>query len=157
MMFSTPITRKHRRPSATNNATALHEANFAKLARVIPCLNDLDESLRILQHNNIRLEVRLLETSKYTKTFTLSLQQSPDHHWLNTIDLKIRNYFDARVTEVLAFQHHHRLAVRYPYPNPNMFQRNEKWQTDKFLSEWLDHCLRTRSFFRDQAQPTNQD
>jgi len=58
---------------------------------------------------------------------------------------------------VLAFQQHQRLAVRYPYPNPRMYHRNEKWQTDMFLSEWLDNCLRTRSTFQDEVEPSNWD
>jgi uncharacterized protein YqiB (DUF1249 family) len=135
------------------NATALHEANFAKLARVIPGLSFLQEAVAVRGPENTTLELRVLETSRYTKTFSLRLKQDPAQPWLTHLQLKIRNYYDAGVTEVLAFQQHHRLDVRYPYPNPKMFQRNEKWQINHFLGEWLDHCLRTRCIFHGELEP----
>ena len=128
----------------------LHEANFAKLAQVVPGLRDLQEPVCVRGPDNTRLELRILEISKYTKTFSLVLKQGPDQPWLPTLQMKIRNYYDASVTEVLAFQCNHRLAARYPYPNPLMHHRNEKWQTNQFLGEWLDHCLRTRCIFHDE-------
>lgn len=136
------------------NATALHEANFAKLMRVVPCLKNLQLKDRVLIHGDSRLELEVIEISKYTKTISLRLQQVPQQSWLNHLHLKIRNYYDAGVTEVLAFQHHHRLDARYKYPNPAMYQPNEKWQVNQFLGEWLDHCLRTRSIFRDELEST---
>lgn len=135
-----------------HNTTALHEANFAKLARVIPGLRDLQGHVFISGPNNSQLELRILETSKYTKTFSLHLnynkeKQNLSQPWLSNLQIKIRNYYDASVTEVLAFQRHHQLDVRYQYPNNKMYQCNEKWQTNQFLGEWLDHCLRTRCYF----------
>ncbi|NOX75734.1 MAG: DUF1249 domain-containing protein [Gammaproteobacteria bacterium] len=130
------------------NSTAVHEANFAKLARVIPDFNNIEKTVSIPGPHNTRLELQLLETSKFTRTFSLRLWQAPEQHWLPPLHLKIRNYYDASVTEVLAFQHQHRLDSRYRYPNPGMYQRDEKWQINQFLGEWLDHCLRARCIFR---------
>ena len=134
------------------NATALHEANFAKLARVVPGLRDLQGHVFINGPNDSQLELKILETSKYTKTFSLhsnhsKTKQNRSQPWLSNLQIKVRNYYDASVTEVLAFQKHHRLNARYQYPNSKMYQSNEKWQTNQFLGEWLDHCLRTRCYF----------
>jgi uncharacterized protein YqiB (DUF1249 family) len=135
-----------------HNTTALHEANFAKLARVVPRLRDLQGHVSVSGPNDSRLELNILETSKYTKTFSLHLnhnitKQNAAQPWLSDLQIKIRNYYDASVTEVLAFQQHHRLDARYQYPNQKMYQCNEKWQTNLFLGEWLDHCLRSRCYF----------
>jgi uncharacterized protein YqiB (DUF1249 family) len=134
------------------NSTALHEANFAKLARVVPGLRDLQGHVFLSGPSDSQLELKILETSKYTKTFSLHLnhnmtKQKTMQPWLSNLQLKIRNYYDASVTEVLAFQKHHRLDVRYQYPNIKMYQSNEKWQTNQFLGEWLDYCLRKRFYF----------
>lgn len=137
------------------NATALHEANFAKLAQVVPCLGNLQVSDRVLTQGDLRLELEVVEVSKYTKTISLRLQQAPQQAWLTQLQMKVRNYYDAGVTEVLAFQQHYRLHARYPYPNQDMHQTNEKWQVNQFLGEWLDHCLRTRSIFRDELPATS--
>ena len=110
-----------------HNATALHEANFAKLARVVPGLRDIQGHVFISGPKNSKLELKILETSKYTKTFSLHLnynreKQNHIQPWLSNLQIKIRNYYDASVTEVLAFQRHHRLDARYQYPNTKMYQ-----------------------------------
>jgi hypothetical protein len=135
------------------NSTALHEANFAKLARVVPGLRDLRGHVSVSGPLHSQLVLRILETSKYTTTFSLHLNQnissvSTIQPWLSNLELKIRNYYDASVTEVLAFQQHHRLNARYRYPNSKMYLCNEKWQTNHFLGEWLDYCMRTQCYFR---------
>ena len=139
------------------NATNLHEANFKKLARVVPGLHDLKKSIRVRGQDGTRLDLDVLEISKYTKTFSLRLIHDADQPWLPGLHMKIRNYYDVRVTEALAFQHQHRLNARYKYPNPRMFQPNEKWQTNHFLSEWLDHCLRTRCIFHEKNEYLNDE
>lgn len=129
------------------NSTVLHEANFAKLARVFPDLRYLQGKITGKGPDDSRFEVQLLENSKYTNTISLKLNQSSTHVLLPTLHLKIRVYYDANVTEVLAFQRHHQLKARYDYPNPGMYQCDEKWQSNQFLGEWLDHCLRARYVF----------
>lgn len=139
------------------NATNLHEANFKKLKRVVPDLHTLEKSVCIRGQDGTRFDLHILEISKYTKTFSLQLIHDADHPWLPGLHMKIRNYYDARVTEALSFQHQHRLNARYKYPNPNMFQPNEKWQTNHFLSEWLDHCLHTRCIFHQENDFLNDE
>lgn len=134
------------------NTTNLHEANFKKLSRVVPGLHELEKSIRAHGQDGTRLNLHILEISKYTKTFALQLIHGTDQPWLPSLNMKIRNYYDARVTEALAFQHQHRINARYQYPNPKMFQPNEKWQTNHFLSEWLDYCLRTRCIFHQENE-----
>lgn len=134
------------------NATNLHEANFKKLSRVVPGLLDLENSICVHGRNGTRLVLDILEVSKYTKTFSLQLIHETNQDWLPGLHMKIRNYYDARVTEALAFQHQHRFNARYNYPNERMFQPDEKWQTNQFLSEWLDHCLRTRCIFHEKTE-----
>jgi len=134
------------------NSTALHEANFEKLARVFPGLRDLRGKITGRGPENSIVEVQLLEDSRYTNTISLKLKQDTTHTLLPSLHLKIRNYYDANVTEVLAFQQHHRLKPRYKYPNPGMYHSDEKWQTNHFLGEWLDHCLRSRFVFQDDGE-----
>jgi len=55
--------------------------------------------------------------------------------------LQVRIYHDARVAEVIDYQHNRRFDSRYKYPNIKMYQTNEKQQINFFLSEWLDFCI----------------
>ena len=38
-------------------------------------------------------------------------------------------------------EHEARLLARYDYPNGNGLARDEKWQANRLLGEWLAHCL----------------
>jgi len=46
------------------------------------------------------------------------------------------------MAEVISYDNHHRLHIKYDYPNNNMYQSNEKAQINNLLGEWLSHCLR---------------
>lgn len=79
-------------------------------------------------------------------TTLLSLSQADDagdslDHWCQLPQLQLRLYHDARVVEVVACQGIWRLRPRYGYPNKRMLQQDEKAQWNRFLTEWLSHCL----------------
>jgi uncharacterized protein YqiB (DUF1249 family) len=135
------------------NSTALHETNFAKLSMVVPGLRKIRRPQCLRGHGNSLLELEILEKSRYTTTFSLLLRQGGKQHWLPTLHMKVRTYHDAKVAEVLALQHHHRLQPRYPYPNPRMYHSDEKQQINRFFGEWLDHCLRNNCLFHDEVAP----
>jgi uncharacterized protein YqiB (DUF1249 family) len=139
------------RKRTLRNSTRLHERNFDKLSRVIPGLAHLPHSARLQADKDNRLELEVLEKSRYTTTFSLQLQHHQSHQWLPSMQMKIRAYHDAGVAEVLAFQRFHRVEARYEYPNPQMHQTNEKWQFNDFLSDWLDYCLRNNCLFRKET------
>jgi len=146
---SRPAMRKLR----LRNATRLHESNFCKLQLVIPGVREISAPLCLQGRGDTRLSVEVLDKSKYTTTLSLHLQQFAGSAWLPALHMKVRTYHDAGVAEVLAFQGHHRLDSRYEYPNPRMYHRDEKWQLNHFLGDWLDHCLRDRCIFRDAIEP----
>jgi uncharacterized protein YqiB (DUF1249 family) len=128
--------------------TALHEGNYAKLQRVVPCIRHLrhDTTYRA-QRSNQHIEISILEKTKYTTTFSLTLVHESMQRWIPKIFMTVRTYHDARVAEVLNFQHHSRFQAQYDYPNPRMFHTNEKQQINRFFNEWLDHCLKSQLRF----------
>lgn len=136
-----------------NNSTAVHEANYAKLQRVMPHIHTLEGDLWYsTESNGHQVEIHILEKTKYTTAFSLKFAHPCMHQWVPQIVMKIRTYHDAKVAEVLNFQRHGRLAPSYDYPNPQMFQSNEKQQINRFFSEWLDHCLNFRVVFDDEFE-----
>lgn len=143
--------RQHR----LRNATRLHESNYLKLQIVIPGIRNIREKLSFHSEDRSELSIDVVEKSKYTTTFLLHLRQHEKQHWLPALEMKIRIYHDANVAEVLAFQDHHRLNARYEYPNARMYHRNEKWQLNHFLGDWLDYCLGRRCTFRDTIEPVD--
>jgi len=145
-----------KRQRRLNNSTPVHEANYAKLQRVLPHINILQGDLKYSsQSNGQYIEIHILEKTKYTTAFSLTLTHSSMRRWVPEISMKVRTYHDAKVAEVLNFQHFGRFQSLYEYPNPRMFQPNEKQQINRFFSEWLDHCLNSRLVFDDEFETVN--
>jgi uncharacterized protein YqiB (DUF1249 family) len=72
---------------------------------------------------------------------------------LGLLRIEVRAYHDARMLEVGMFQSHRKVAARYQYPNRQMFAQNEKYQQNRFLADWLGHCLQNGRADLDVAAP----
>lgn len=118
------------------------EANYARLARLLPG-DELPSRTFGVGHAQMSIDV--VERCPYTTT--LQISQRPQ--WplapnvFSTVDarLTVRVYHDARLAEVVEFASRRRVQPRYDYPNPGMHQPDEKSQWNRFLGEWLSHCL----------------
>ncbi len=114
------------------------EANYARLMRLFPEYEQSNSREFELGGARVRLEV--VERSPYT-TFFRCYQYHNDSRWLESLKVDLRAYHDAGMLEVAAFQSHGRIQPRYEYPNPGMYQQDEKVQQNLFLADWLEHCL----------------
>ena len=117
------------------------DANFLRLQKLFPCMKDRDQFTFGVQLNGTTKEVciEVLERSPYTTL--LKVTQLPEAPWGVDPVLKIRLYHDARSAEVIEYQKQKRFDAAYRYPNPQMRQKDEKAQVNRFLSEFLSHCL----------------
>lgn len=92
------------------------------------------------ERDKITVKIRILEAFKYTTT--LEIEQKPEFRkWMTNPSMLVRVYHDASTAEVVSYQGHRNLQPRYPQPNPMMYHADEKMQVNKFLGEWLTHCL----------------
>lgn len=114
------------------------EGNYLRLQQVFPDYEHSNERRVLAGSGHLLLEVT--ERSRYTTMLTLT-QISPLPSPQGGVRLEIRLYHDARMAEVVGFQAHRRVAGRYQYPNPNMYQRDEKHQQNRYLAELLAFCL----------------
>ena len=120
---------------------ALHavcEANYARLLRLFPDYENSNARDFMVGTAKVRLEV--VERCRYTTIFRL-YQQHSEARWLGRLRVELRAYHDASMLEVGMFQSHRQVAARYRYPNEQMFQQDEKSQHNRFLADWLEHCL----------------
>ncbi|GAB5452158.1 MAG: DUF1249 domain-containing protein [Halioglobus sp.] len=117
---------------------ALCEANYARMLRLFPDYENSNTRELTVGGAGVRLEV--VERCRYTTIFRLH-QKRADSRWLGQLLVEVRAYHDARMLEVGVFQSHRRVAARYQYPNQQMFQQDEKFQQNRFLADWLEHCL----------------
>ena len=132
---------KLRKKSFKLNLRELHalcEANYARLLRLFPDYETSNSREFSVGSALVRLDV--IERCRYTSIFHLH-QQRAEPRWLGQLRLEVRAYHDAGMLEVGTFQSHRGMAPRYQYPNDNMYQEDEKLQQNRFLSDWLEHCL----------------
>ena len=116
------------------------EANYARLIKLIPNFPAQKSWQYCLLENGNRVMLNLLEQAPYTSTLEVAQQQA-NHPFESARVLRVRMYHDARMAEVVAWNKHWNTRSRYHYPNENMYQRDEKRQLNRFLGEWLAHCL----------------
>jgi len=113
------------------------EANYARLMRLLPAR---DQDSRAFGLGDAEMSIAVIERCPYTTTLEIrqrSLHQLP----ALAARLIVRVYHDARLAEVVAFASRRRVLPMYEYPNPVMHQPDEKSQWNRFLGEWLSHCL----------------
>lgn len=134
------VSRAARRPHTIDlvRLHALCEANYARLLRLFPDYQQCNQ--RDFEVSAARVRIEVLERNRYTTFFRL-LQSQAEARWLGSLDVELRAYHDARMLEVNRFQSRRSVRGRYPYPNAEMFQEDEKLQQNLFLAEWLEHCL----------------
>lgn len=124
-------------------------ANYARLVRLLPGFDADRHVFGVGPYSQMRIEIT--ERSPYTTTLDISQSTHP----LTALApcLTVRVYHDARLAEVVAFANRRRIRPVYEYPNPAMYQPDEKAQWNRFLSEWLSHCLHHG---RDLDRPLSQ-
>ena len=114
------------------------DANYARLVRLFPDYEICNS--RELFVGSAKVQLTVMERSRYTTTFHV-LQQSAESRWLGRLRMEVRAYHDVRMLEVRAFQSARQVAARYHYPNDRMFAQDEKYQQNRFMADWLEHCL----------------
>lgn len=122
------------KPLKSNSLRALQEKLQGLKASI--CIADIDNT-----SEKVTVDIEIVETFKYTTT--LQISQKPElKQWMTNASMLVRIYHDACTAEVVSYQGHKNLQARYPEQNPNMYHPDEKMQVNKFLGEWLSHCLK---------------
>lgn len=119
------------------------EANYWLLSKLMPgaAVQDSWEFAVERQGMGWQMQISITERMRYTTTVEIARRDTVDNRWLQMPTLTVRLYHDAEIAEVLAWEQHRRLAVRYDYPNYQMYHADEKAQFNEFLGEWLNLCL----------------
>lgn len=124
---------------------AVCDGNYVRLSRLIRLCREVDGDVQFELHDGQRFagRVRLqrLQQARYTDTWLLEQIQN-NGRWLNNPRMTVRSYHDARMTEVISCYRYGRIEAVHDYPNRFMHHPDEKMQTNVFLADWLDFCLR---------------
>ncbi|SEA09422.1 DUF1249 domain-containing protein [Microbulbifer marinus] len=119
------------------------DANYLRLCKLLPELASRQHWRYRMPHGSLELSV--VERSRYTTEVRLSAAaDDSERRWLAPPQIRVRLYHDARMAEVVAVDGYGPVGgngVDSVYPNPRMQRADERQQANRFLGEWLGHCL----------------
>ena len=117
----------------------VYETNYAKLNALLPVGHEVGD-VRCYQAVNMVYQLTVNEVTKYTTL--IDICQSDAMPVFPLPKMSVRLYHDARVAEVCASGDFSRVKAKSDYPNTQLLQKDEKFQLNKFLGEWLTFCLK---------------
>lgn len=123
--------------------SSLAEKNYLRFLKLLSGLEEGGERSFVITANpqhQARITIRVEEEHRYTTMLRL-IQEGLSPEWIQPPQMQVRLYHDANMAEVLSYQNEKRFEGRYQYPNPAMRMPDEKLQLNRFLADWLDHCL----------------
>jgi len=118
----------------------LYEINYLKLMKLLPIQKINTEFNFLIPEGLNNSEIRISVNKKSKHTFKLTLYKSNLLRHMDDTKMEIYIYHDARMTEVRRFNGKSQFWLRNKYPNKNMLSKDEKFQWNIFLSEFLSHA-----------------
>tara|TARA_Y100000741_G_scaffold15715_1_gene12153 strand:+ start:101 stop:556 length:456 start_codon:yes stop_codon:yes gene_type:complete len=118
----------------------LYEVNYLKLMKLLPIQKINTEFNFLLPEglNNAEIRISINKKSKHTSELTLYKSNLLRH--MDDTKMEIYIYHDAKMAEVRRFNGKSQFWLRNKYPNKNMLSKDEKFQWNIFLSEFLTHA-----------------
>jgi len=120
------------------------DANYIRLRQLFPDMqteDDLAFGIKTRTEAGASVLINITERCPFTTMLTVNVSSENDHPFIRWPSLDVRIYHDVRSAEVIRFERHKNFRFRYPMPNENLFQPDEKSQINRFLGELLTHCI----------------
>ena len=114
------------------------EANYHRLMRLFPEYEQQGQC--VFEAGQVSVVLEVTARDRYTTDMRMRYQGATPHFGTNSC-FDLRLYHDARMAEVVHCSTSRRFEARYRYPNPDMLQRDEKFQQNRFAAELLEFCL----------------
>ena len=123
-----------------NDLIRLYEINYLKLMKLLP-IQEINTEFNFLIPeglNNSEIRISINKKSKHTSKLTIYKSNLLRH--MEETKMEIYIYHDARMAEVRRFNGKSQFWLRNKYPNKNMLSKDEKFQWNIFLSEFLTYA-----------------
>tara|TARA_B100000029_G_C17539702_1_gene946192 strand:+ start:980 stop:1435 length:456 start_codon:yes stop_codon:yes gene_type:complete len=122
-----------------NDLIRLYELNYLKLMKLLPIKEINSKFNFFIPEGLYNSEIRISINRKSKHTSKLTLYKSNLLRHMEDTKMEIYIYHDARMAEVRRFNGKSQFWLRNKYPNKNMLSKDEKFQWNIFLSEFLSH------------------
>ena len=138
-MIKNKINKYKRSNRGLNQLLRLYERNYLKLIHFFP-IGDHERSIVYLMPEGLlNKEIRISCKKLSSHTSVIEIYKSKSLSLLENTQIEIYIYHDARMAEVRKFNGKKQFWLRNKYPNKNMLSKDEKFQWNFFLEEFLTH------------------
>ncbi len=122
-----------------NQLLRLYERNYQKLVKFFPINRSLTEIDYLIPEGKKNSEIKIACTHISSHTSVITISKTKSFSLLQDTNIEIYLYHDAKMAEVRKFNGKKQFWLRNRYPNKNMLTRDEKFQWNFFLEEFLTH------------------
>ncbi len=120
------------------------DANYIRLRQLFPGMdseNDIEFGIRTRTEEGATVVINIKERCPFTTMVSVTVSSETEEPLIKWPSLELRIYHDVNTDEVVRFERHRKVRIRYPTPNEPMFQPDEKSQINKYLGELLTYCI----------------
>ena len=122
-----------------NQLLRLYERNYQKLVKFFPINRSLTEIDYLIPEGKKNSEIKIACKNISSHTSVITISKTKSFLLLQDTNIEIYLYHDAKMAEVRKFNGKKQFWLRNRYPNKNMLTRDEKFQWNFFLEEFLTH------------------
>ena len=138
-MIKNKINKYKRSNRGLNQLLRLYERNYLKLIHFFPIGDHESSIIYLMPEGLLNKEIRISCKKLSSHTSVIEIYKSKSLSLLENTEIEIYIYHDARMAEVRKFNGKKQFWLRNKYPNKNMLSKDEKFQWNFFLEEFLTH------------------
>ena len=138
-MIKNKIFKYKRSNRGLNQLLRLYERNYLKLIHFFPIGDHESSIVYLMPEGLLNKEIRISCKKLSSHTSVIEIYKSKSLSLLENTEIEIYIYHDARMAEVRKFNGKKQFWLRNKYPNKNMLSKDEKFQWNFFLEEFLTH------------------
>ena len=138
-MIKNKISRYKHSKRGLNQLLRLYERNYLKLVHLFPIADHKKNMVYLIPEGVLNKEIKISCKRLSSHTSVIEIYKSKSLSLLQNTEIEIYIYHDAKMAEVRKFNGKKQFWLRNKYPNKNMLSKDEKFQWNFFLEEFLTH------------------
>ena len=138
-MIKNKISKYKHSKRGLNQLLRLYERNYLKLVHLFPIADHKKNMVYLIPEGVLNKEIKISCKRLSSHTSVIEIYKSKSLSLLQNTEIEIYIYHDAKMAEVRKFNGKRQFWLRNKYPNKNMLSKDEKFQWNFFLEEFLTH------------------
>ena len=138
-MTKTEVYKSKNSQRRLNQLLRLYERNYQRIIKFFPIQDSKNNINYLIPEREFNSEINLSCKKLSSHTSVIEIKKNKSISLLPDTEIEIYIYHDAKMAEVRKFNGKKQFWLRNKYPNKNMLSKDEKFQWNYFLEEFLVH------------------